>query len=353
MNSRERVLEATNHRSADRLPITFDCEPEVFAKLCEHLGTTDRDEVWDSLHVDTRLIGADHNDSRCRSEHDINYDFWGIGQKRFTHAHGSYSTQVAQPLSALDAIDELLEYDWPTADELSFETLRTSRKMHPDKAIIAHITHAAFFKCTQLRGMEKFLIDMALNPEYVELMLNKVNDYLYPAIERLCTEAGDTFDIFYIADDTCTSMGPMMSQAMFERWILPYMRTYADICHAHGKKLLLHTCGSVRPFLPALIEAGVDILEPIQTTAKGMSETSLKRDFGRDITFYGAIDTINLLPNSAPSDVRLAVLDMFQTLGKDGGYIIGPSHTYMQNDVPLDNILEMYRVAFDECRYPL
>ncbi len=351
MNSRERVLAAVAHRNPDRVPITFDAEKEVIAALQRHFGVTTRDAVWDALQVDTRLIGADHHDPRIRTEGEISYDFWGIGSKDQAYSGGTYSEYCVFPLADMETVAEIEAYDWPTPDELSFETLRAVRAAYPDKAIIAHITHAPYFKATHLRGMEAFITDLALQPELAQAILDRILGYLIPALERLCREAGETFDIFYIADDFCTALGPLVSPTMFRQFILPYLRQLVDIVHRHDKKFLLHTCGAVRPLLPDIIDAGVDILEPIQTSAVGMAVEELKRDFGDRLTFYGSIDLIKVLSRGTPAEIRAEVLKNFLALGTNGGFIVGPGHTYIQPDVPLENILAMYETAYRECVY--
>ena len=351
MNSRERVLKAIAHQPPDRLPITFDAEKEVIAVLMRHFGVNTRDAVWDALHVDTRLAGADHHYHHICKEGLLHYDFWGIGSKEQAYSGGSYWEYAVYPLSRAESVAEIENYDWPAPDELSFETIRAVKAEHPDKAIIAYLAHAGYFTASHLRGLEKLLEDMALQPELAAALIRKVTDYLFPAIERLCREAGDSFDIFYIADDFCTARGPLISPAMFRQYIKPYLARIAEIVHAHGKKFLLHTCGSVRTLLPEIIEAGVDLLEPIQTSAAGMAVEGLKRDFGARLAFYGSIDLINVLSQGTPEDVRREVLKNFRVLGEGGGFIVGPGHTYIQPDVPLQNILAMYESAYRECAY--
>lgn len=351
MDSRTRVLTAIGHRSPDRAPITFDAEKEVIAELMRHFGVSTRDQVWDALHVDTRLVGADHHYHHIRKVGEVSYDFWGIGEKEQAYSGGTYSEYCHYPLAGMETVAEIEGYDWPTADELSFDTLRAVKSANPDKAIIAHITHAPFFKATHIRGMDTFMEDLGARPEIADAILRKIAGYLLPAIERLCREAGDSFDIFYIADDTCTALGPLMSPTMYRRQMKPYLAQIAQIVHAHDKKLLLHTCGAVRALLPEVIDAGVDLLEPIQTSARGMEVEGLKRDFGAKLAFYGSIDLITVLSKGTPAQVREEVLKNFRILGKDGGFVVGPGHTYIQPDVPLANILAMYETAYRECRY--
>ena len=108
---------------------------------------------------------------------------------------------------------------------------------------------------------------------------------------------------------------------------------------------MVHVCGSVREYLPDLIEAGVDILEPVQTTAKGMALEGLKKDFGGDIAFYGSIDTHHLLPKGTKTEVEDAVKRTIDIMAPGGGFVLGPAHTYLQPDTPIENIIAMYRTA--------
>ena len=351
MTSRERVLTAIAHREPDRLPITFDAEPEVIRTLQRHFGVATRDAVWNALHADTRLVGANHHHHHIRTEGVVEYDFWGIGSTPQDYSGGTYMEYSHFPLATCATLEEVEAYDWPTPDELSFESLRACRAANPDAAIIAHITHGAYFKATHLRGMERFMLDLGLQPELAGAIMRRVQGYLLPGVERLCREAGDSFDIFYMADDYCSADGPLMSPDLFRAEIRPYLAAIADICHRHDKKFLLHVCGAVRKLLPDILDAGVDLLEPIQTSAAGMEVEGLKRDFGDRLTFYGSIDLIRVLSRGTPEQVRQEVLRNFRVLGRNGGFIVGPGHTYIQPDCPLANILALYETAYDECRY--
>ena len=153
-----------------------------------------------------------------------------------------------------------------------------------------------------------------------------------------------------MADDFCSAQGPLISPTMFRELIKPYLTKISEIVHSHNKKFLLHVCGAAASLLPDIIEAGVDLLEPIQTSATGMDVETLRDNFGNDMTFYGSIDLINVLGKGTVEDVRNEVKKNFKILGENGGFIVGPGHTYIQPDVPLENILAMYETAL-ECKY--
>jgi uroporphyrinogen decarboxylase len=353
MNGRERVLTAIDHREPDRVPITFDAQPEVYDLLYGHFGITSREQLWDALNVDTWLEGPVIKDPREKElENGLFQNRWGYQLKKQPYETdgktGYYDEIVHHPLAGIDCACDLDKHDWPDPSLLEFGHLNELRQTQPDKAIIAHITHGGYFNATFLRGMEQFLVDMAMDPILTQALVERTSAYLIEALDRLLEQAPDGFDIFYMADDYCMSSGPLFSPDVFKTMVKPYLRTIADRVHSHGKKFLLHVCGSVRLLLPEIIDSGVDVLEPIQRTSHGMDLAELKREFGKDLTFYGSVDTLQVLNKGSVEDVRQEVLRNMDILGPGGGFILGPGHTYIQIDAPLENILAMYQTAREQ-----
>jgi uroporphyrinogen decarboxylase len=356
MNGRERVLTAVNHREPDRVPITFDAQPEVYELLYGHFGIGTRAELWNALRVDTWLEGPAILDPRQRNLGDgVSQNRWGYRTRLQPYSVGEktgfYEEIVYHPLAGIETVAEVEKHDWPDPRLLDFTLFNDLRRTQPDRAIIAHITHGSYFNATFLRGMEQFLVDLVLNEDLAEALIERASRYLFESLDRLLEQAPDGFDIFYLADDYCMASGPLFSPDLFRRLIKPYLRRIADTLHGHGKKFLLHVCGSVRLLLPEIIDSGVDMLEPIQRRAAGMDLQGLKRDFGRDICFYGSVDLLETLNKGTPEDVREEVRRNMRILGQGGGLIIGPGHTYIQIDSPLENILAMYETAFREGGY--
>jgi len=196
-------------------------------------------------------------------------------------------------------------------------------------------------------------MDMMIEQDRARLLIDKVQSYVIHQVRELMKAAGDVIDIYYIADDFCMQEAPMMPPSVFEQFFIPYIQEIADIVHEHDCKFLFHCCGAVRPLLPMMIKAGVDMLEPIQTRATGMEVTGLKKDFGNDLCFYGSVDLQNVLVQGTEDDVKNEVVRNLNALGKNGGFILGPGHTYIQPDAPLENILTMYTAAAEQGKYPL
>ena len=131
---------------------------------------------------------------------------------------------------------------------------------------------------------------------------------------------------------------------MFREFVAPYIAEMVECIHGLGAKVLYHSCGYVRPFIPELIGLGVDVLDPIQPVRSEMSPEALKAEFGGRLCFHGGIDMQHLLPNGSPDQIRQEARRYCDTLGRDGGYILGPAHLF-QPDVPPENILAVYDCA--------
>lgn len=130
---------------------------------------------------------------------------------------------------------------------------------------------------------------------------------------------------------------------MFNTYIAPYIRRLFSIAHEANVKTVFHSCGAVRSFIPAFIDMGMDILNPIQVRAKGIVPQELKKEFGGRICFHGGIDIQETLPNGSPDDVKKEVRTRIEELGYNGGYILCATHN-IQIDTPTENILAMYDV---------
>ena len=260
---------------------------------------------------------------------------WGYHQKKQPYNTngkiGCYDEIVYHPLAQIECACDLDKHDWPDPSLLEFNHFNELRKTQPHRAIIAHVTHGGYLNATFLRGMEQLLVDMAMDPMLTRALIERTSNYLLEALDRLLEQAPDGFDIFYVADDYCMTSGPLFSPDVFKRLIKPYLRAVADKVHANGKKLLLHVCGSVRLLLPEIIDSGVDILEPIQRRSVGMELKALKREFGRDLTFYGSVDLLQTLNKGSVKDVQKEVRRNIEILGPGGGFILGPGHTYGWN----------------------
>ena len=202
-----------------------------------------------------------------------------------------------------------------------------------------------------LVGLEPFLADMALGRDYVGPLLDSVADYSI-GIGLALIDLGA--DALLTGDDLGMEIGPMISPRMWREWLKPRLQRVFDAYRAARPDILLayHTCGSVLPFVDELIEMGVQVLNPIQVTAKGMDAAWLKRTYGHRLAFCGGVDQREVLPHGTPGDVEEEVRRRIAELGPGGGYVLAPTHD-IQSDTPVENVLAVIEAAQRWGRYPL
>jgi uroporphyrinogen decarboxylase len=348
MNSKQRVLTAVAHRAPDRTPITFDAQKEVYDALYERLGCPSKEALFDRLHVDTWMILPSNfiysPEENAKREKTAN---WGYKTRvTATSAGGEYDEVFYNPLAGKDSLSDIKAHPWPAVDYLDFAHYTQEARAHEDRAVIGVFTFGAYFIASFVRGLENLLMDFMIRPDYADHLIGTIREICAQSLSRMLEEHGDGIDIVFMADDYCSQQAPMFNPTIFRRFVLPYLRDLVAIAHKHEKKFLLHCCGAVRPLLPMIIEAGVDMLEPIQVRAQGMDPQGLKREFGRDLCFYGGVDLQQILCQGTPAQVADEVKRLVDILGQDGGYVLGPGHTYIQVDAPFENIMAMYETAY-------
>lgn len=346
--SKQRVLEAVKHKQTDRVPITFDAEKEVYDLLYKYFRTNSKEQLFNHLNVDTWMIlprnfiyPEEENQKQEKTS------IWGYRTRVTSYGAGTYDELIYSPLTGKDNLADIKKHPWPADNLLDFSHFPVEAAAHNDRAIIGVFTWGAYFIATQVRGLENLMMDFILRKSYADHLINTIAEKCMIYLDTMLENYAEGVDIVYMADDYCSQWGPMFSPEDFRKYVMPYLTKIVDKVHQHDKKFLLHVCGSVRALLPMIIDAGVDILEPIQTRASGMEPQGLKRDFGSDLCFYGGMDLQQILCQGTPQEVEDEARHLIDVLGKDGGYIFGPGHTYIQIDAPLENILTMYRTAFE------
>lgn len=196
--------------------------------------------------------------------------------------------------------------------------------------------------------MEEFLMGIASDPQFSDMVLGKMFDIYYDATVRMLEEVGDILDVWVYWDDLSGQNHPMISKKWYEKHLMPLHRKLFDkVKSMTDAKIFFHICGAARPWIPYLIDAGVDILNPVQISASGMELGALKRDFGKDIVFWGgACNSQETLPFGTPEQVAEEVKHSIDMLGSGGGFILGNVHN-IQNLVPPENIVAMFDTAYE------
>jgi len=375
MTPRERVLTAINLKEPDRVPLDFGGVvsgivmglPYGYEALCRALGVTDPIEP----QINTRLSCVQNIDERILKRMDIDIrhiniggkplqelpnglyrDAWGLILKP-SGVYKSIPDELA-PLRNAKTVEDIENYSfWPDpSDPVFIEGKRKKAKElreRTDYAIFAHPGYAGriFHMYAGLRGFDKWLLDMRINPEFYDAFATKITDVAIDVCKSFYNEVGDYIDVAVYYDDMGMQTGGFVSVEDYRRFIKPYTARYVrEIKKITKAKLFYHTCGSVYSYVNDFIEMGIDILNPIQPLAKNMAPELLKKEFGSRICFHGGIDVQRLLPFGSVNEVKESVRKTMKILSPGGGWIFAPAHN-IQPDTPPENIITMYTVARD------
>lgn len=385
MNSRERVLTALAHRVPDRVPVDFLATPEVWDKLTAHFQTgaasidgggffsPEREAVLQALSVDCRLISydmfcnppesflkpgakVDWESSLARSTPNrmwrqvlpdgTSEDIWGHHTRLVENPTGRYEEYASFPLQDASSIEDLRAYAWPDPDWWDTSAVIPAlEKIDPNQDLHVRLRSGSIFESAwQLRGLENFMMDLALNPEMAEYILDRVTEILVEVTRRLLQAAGDRVCMVYFYDDVGGQDSLLISKRMWNKFLRPHHQQIVDLARSCGKAVMYHCDGAIYPLLGDLLDMGVDVLNPIQPTARDMAPERLKAEFGDRLAFHGGIDIVGLLPKGTPDEVRADVRQRVQVLGQGGGFILCSSH-HIQSDTPLENVLAMYEIG--------
>ena len=246
-------------------------------------------------------------------------------------------------LQDIQDIEQLYNYKWPTVDWFDFTDFDSKLEKWKDFAVMA--TGASIWQHPSfLRGLDTLLMDIVLENEIGIYIIDKFTSFYTDYFDNMISAGDGRIDILRIADDLGMQDRLLISPDIFRKVFAPRIKQIVDMAHSHDVKVMYHSCGAIFPLIPDIIGTGVDILDPIQTTADDMEPLELKTEFGSDICFHGSIDTQYLLPQGSVEDVAAKVKEMFDILGKGGGFILSPSHI-LQTDVPVANIEALYRTG--------
>ncbi len=377
MTSRDRVLCALNHEEPDRVPIFLGTSGATtllvpaYEQLKAHLGVKAEprllsralqyarldEEVLVRLGSDGRPLVPRPVPSPLRRElsPDALIDEWGITWRR---APGVLYYEVAYPPLRHATLDDVGRYPWPDlAHPKRFEGLaKEARSLHKDTpyAVVAMSGVSLHEQIYLMRGLDTWLADLAGDPDFADAVLQRVRDVMLSGLTALLDAVGEHIDVLVMGDDLGMQDAPMMSPAMYRRQLKPYHAELIAAAKRRTKaKIFFHSDGNIYPLIADLIEVGVDLLNPVQVSAKDMGDTArLKREFGKRLAFCGAIDTQSVLPHGTPDDVRREVRRRLRDLGRGGGYVLAAVHC-IQPDVPPANVVAMCEEAAVAGRYPL
>jgi uroporphyrinogen decarboxylase len=339
---RERVLTTLAHRSPEQAAFSWGFGPtgEMTAVLREHFAKRGID--WTILRRETDDIVRLSPKATAPVEGNI----WGIRKQRVDYGTGSYNEFCDFPLAGLTDPAQLDAYPWPDPaiyDDAGFADLVAAA--NPDRARAVMLPGGNPFEIyCWLTGLEEAMMNLVLAPAAVERALDHITGYFEDRLSRVLSASGQMVDLVFLADDLGSQTGLLLSREMYRSFLQPFHRRLTEAVHRHAPhaKAAFHSDGAVFDVIPDLIEAGIDVLEAVQTDAAGMDPVALKREFGRDLCFHGGISVQQLLPRCDATTVERECRRLVDVLGEDGGYIAAPAHA-IQVGTPPENVDAMLR----------
>lgn len=364
MTPRERFLKAVRFEEPDYVPTFTNLTPQVAEKLSTffNLPLELEDSFLSTRISHTQILLRLGNDAvgvgpgrakdsatRLRSDGTL-VDEFGLVYKRV----GLYDEIVERPLACAETSRDVEDYSLPPAlDRGRWEKAEQKvRKYASSYAIVGDLEATIFELSWNLVGMEKFLVDLVLERDYVFVLLDRILEEWALPCGRKMVELG--VDVLWAGDDFGTQKGMLIAP---DFWRTHFKPRYAYLFKSWKRvnpdlKIAYHSCGSIVPIIPDLVEIGVDILNPVQPQAAGMDLSMLKKQWHGKLCLFGGVDEQQVLPFGSPEEVKEEVRRRIQEAGRGGGFIIAPSHN-IQPDTPLDNIFAYFEAIREWGKYPL
>ncbi len=354
MTPRERALKAINFEEADRVTIDNWMVPEIKKRCMEYWGCENEEELLAFLGVDVRdNYGPSYVGQEFKEFDDGTVaDLWGVRRRHVIYGKGTSHEGIFKevswsPLEHMTTVEEMEAYEgWPSPDWWDYSKMKEDcAYWHPQYFVLNkgdRLDRTAQLKpMMYLRGIQQTFVDLAQNPKIVEFIRDRVVNYFVEYNPKVFEAADGEVDMFMMGDDVGGQRGPLLSPEMWRRYFKDGFRTYCDIAHKYGLKVMYHTCGDVYALIPDFIDCGLDMLQSLQPQATNMDIKRLKQEFGKDLSFQGGMDIQQVLPLGTPDDVREMVKYAADNAKPGGGYFFGTAHN-IQADTDMQNVVALF-----------
>ena len=351
MTGRERVRLALAHKETDRIPIAMVCsginEP-ARTEFDAYLKRKGRGPLSDYLRsiLDIVTVGPRYVGPPL----DPGVDIWGVRRQPRQCGLAVYDEIEDSPLACAGSVDDIVRHRWPGTDLFDYSVLpeRIAAVQRDGERCIMVANGNIFETSWYMRGFQQMFTDMVLEPELAQAILERVAEFYIEHFRRMLAAARGEVDLVFTADDIAGQQGLLMSLDLWERLIKPHHARLNAVIHEYGARVIYHSDGAVMNAIPGLLDMGIDVLQALQFDAAGMDARRMKESYGERLSFEGGVSVQKTLPFGTPEQVREEVEFLITTLGKGGGYILGPSHA-IQAGTPPENILAMFETALN-CR---
>ena len=337
-------------------PVDYLAHPVLDRQLREYLGVSDEEELLDALACDFFYLP-----SRDLSQNEGHLDYYHgpdlpMNQRErvcpfgIRWSRGAYDSKFAVdsaiegPFHDGTTAADILKHRWPKTSDFDFSPLLRQCEANSHRVIIGGFWSGILGDSYRMYGFERFLFDMAANPALIHTLVDKLTEVYLDFNDTLFSLLKGKLDVWFFGNDFGHQNGLLFSKPMWTDFFFENLKRLVSLAHGQGLKVMMHSCGAISELIPLLIEAGVDIIDPVQVTATGMNAGELKSAYGEQVVFHGGIDTQHILPCCSADAVKQHTLDTVSTLGRNGGYILAPSQIY-QADISPENVLAVYGAA--------
>ena len=348
MTDRENYLAIARRQGYEYMPVHFSMCPSLKAKFNEYIQThelfipqtpakvkalpmiTSPKEAFDGYFASAPLKPGS------------TVDAWGVGHEPGSAA-AFHMTHMRNPMADLDSVEQIETYPFPVfTDEGADRQRAMTEAFHAQgRAVMGDLCCSIWEQAWYLRGMENLFCDMMSEDPIAELLLDKVTDVAVRQMESLARAGVDSV---YFGDDIGMQRTLMMSESLYCQWLKPRLARLIKAAKDINPDIIIiyHSCGYIKEFIPHLIDAGIDVINPVQP--ESMEFKQIHDEFGEVLSFHGTIGTQSVMPFGTPSDVRKKVFENLDIAGKKGGLFVAPTHL-LEPDVPIENIVAYIRAC--------
>lgn len=389
LNKKERVIASIKFKEVDKIPTMYRAINFISKKLMKHFEIGNQNDPWLLEKNHEKLmeaLGIDFWSSGCNIGKFSNfipeytgpvleymdnnyYSAIGIPTKPKTIPEYEYTFTeiISNPLRQIESVDDVKGFLTRKLDYFNYDNLINNatnlnsgrsdsaqdKKIINDLSInnlisksedflcMGSVLSSPFMLCSYLRGMDRFLCDLAGNIKMAEAIVNEVKDFVLEFNKRYLNGAAGKCEYFACWDDVAMQNGLMFPPKDFIKYFLPVWKELISMVKSAGMFFSWHCCGNVNEVLPVMIDAGIDVFDVVQTSAKDMEIEKFYKKFGKAVCIHGGIDVQKLLASGSHYEIREEVKKIRNLWGKNGGIIIGPSHEIVP-ETDIENVLTLY-----------
>ncbi len=336
MANREKILKIIKHKNEETCGF-WKGRPhrDALVQYLNNFDLEDEDELSDYVGDDLQWLHADYSYKHPKGR--PMFDTL-LGRERLSHSQPGIFADTT-------SIKEIDNFPWPDIKNIDLTDYLNKARLSRKKgyAFFGGFWSPYFHVVADFFGMEQYFIKMTTDPKIVQAVTEKVVGFYFQANQLLFEKSAEDIDVFFFGNDFGSQLDLLVSPAMFKQFIYPGIKKLTKLAKKYNIPVAMHSCGSIYRIIPLLIDAGIDILHPIQAKATNMDAKYLHREYKEDLVFMGGVDTQELLPFGTEKQIKEEVKRLKDIFGPN--YILSPSHEALLKNVSSKNLMAMASAA--------